>query len=80
MRVSVQKWGNSLALRIPRSFAEETEIRNGSVVDLSVVQGRLVVKPMTKAQYDLKRLLAGVTKRNRHGKIQTGERVGHEAW
>ena len=80
MRVSVQKWGNSLALRIPKSFAEETAIANGSVVDLTVVRGRLVVKPVSKPTYELEELLAGVTKKNQHGEIQTGERVGREAW
>lgn len=43
MRVKVQKWGNSLALRIPKAFAEEAEVSEGGVVDLSVEDGNLIM-------------------------------------
>jgi antitoxin MazE len=47
MKVQVQKWGNSLALRIPKSFAVEFSIEQGTLVDVSVVEGKLVVAPVT---------------------------------
>jgi antitoxin MazE len=78
--VSVRKWGNSLALRIPRSLAEETEIREGSVVDLAAQRGRLVVTPAPRQRYDLDEMLAEVTDDNLHEEVGTGERVGREAW
>ena len=80
MRVSVKKWGNSLALRIPSSVAEDTQIKYGSVVEVAVVRGRLVVTPVVSPRHTLKRLLAGVTRANRHGEIGTGERLGKESW
>src|SRR2546425_12094255 len=57
MRVQVQKWGNSLALRIPKPFAEETAMREGSVVNLAVARGRLVATPVTRNVITLRRVL-----------------------
>lgn len=80
MRVRVQKWGNSLALRIPRSYALETALASGCEVDLSLEDGRLVVTPVTLPEYRLEDLLAGITPENLHGEIDTGPSVGAEAW
>ncbi len=80
MRASVRKWGNSLALRIPKSVAEDSLIKQGSVVELTVVRGRLVVSPLSAPRYSLKELLAGVTKSNRHPETDTGSPVGRESW
>ena len=80
MRVRVQKWGNSLALRIPRSFAAETALDPGSEVDLTVEEGRLVVTPIEKQRYELAELLAEITDGNLHEEIDTGDAMGGEAW
>ncbi len=80
MRVPVRKWGNSLALRIPKSVAEDSRIKQGSVVEVSVVRGRLVVSPVATPRYTLKQLLAAVTKANRHTETDTGGPVGRESW
>lgn len=79
MRTQVQKWGNSLALRIPKSFAAESNMKPGSIVDLSVARGRLIVAPVTQPDYSLDGLLAGVTKHNLHSEIDTGPPRGKEA-
>jgi len=80
MKTKVQKWGNSLALRIPKSFASEVGIKNDSPVEMSLVSGKLVVTPTTKAKLSLKKLLSQVTKDNLHREFDTGEAVGSEAW
>jgi antitoxin MazE len=80
MRAQVQKWGNSLALRIPKSFASETALSLGSDVDLTIEDGRLVVTPLAKPRYTLNELLARVTAENCHDEIDTGPSVGAEAW
>jgi len=72
MKVRVQKWGNSLALRIPKSFAVESSIEQGTLVDVSVVEGKLVVAPVSDKTYTLKGLLGGVTKRNIHREVLLG--------
>ena len=80
MRVRVQKWGNSLAIRIPKSFAKETKIEQGTVVDLSAVKGELIAKPIKEYEYSLEELLAAVTKENLHAEIDTGDAIGQEVW
>ena len=80
MRVQVQKWGNSLALRIPKPFATEVQVEEGTLVDLSVVKGKLVVTPATRKKTTLSQLLAKVNRTNVHGEVETGPSVGREAW
>ena len=80
MRVAVRKWGNSLALRIPKAIAEESRIGQGSVVELRLRRGELVVRPLQPADYALDKLLAGVTDDNLHGAVETGKPVGREVW
>jgi antitoxin MazE len=76
----VQKWGNSLALRIPRSLAQETGLKEQSAVELSVVDGKLLVAAELRPGYTLQELLARVTADNLHGEADTGQAVGDEAW
>ena len=58
MKTRVQKWGNSLALRIPKSFAEEAGLRADTAIELSLVESRLVVPPITPQLLTLEELFA----------------------
>jgi antitoxin MazE len=79
VKARIQKWGNSLALRIPKSFAAHSSIEQGSVVDLSLDNGRIIVE--AKAQeYSLEDLLARITKNNLHSEVDFGQSVGKEVW
>ncbi|HMO79167.1 MAG TPA: AbrB/MazE/SpoVT family DNA-binding domain-containing protein [Pyrinomonadaceae bacterium] len=80
MKVQVQKWGNSLALRIPKSFAIETRVEQGSTVELTVKGDSLVVKPVVEPEFELDELLSQVTERNVHSEIDAGDAVGKEVW
>jgi antitoxin MazE len=80
MRTRIQKWGNSLALRIPRPFAEESNLNENSAVDVTVRNGKLVVTAVPEPQFTLEDLVEQITPQNRHGEMQTGERVGNEVW
>ncbi len=80
MKATIQKWGNSLALRIPKSFATHSSIEQGSVVDLSLDNGRLIVEPTKEPEYSLKDLLARVTRKNLHSEVDFGAPVGREVW
>ena len=80
MKVQVQKWGNSLALRIPKSFAEEAGLRANTAVELSLVAGALVVQPAAPQPPTLQELLRGVTDENLPGEWQTGPAAGKEVW
>ena len=80
MKTRIQKWGNSLALRIPKSFAVEAGIREDAPVSLSLVQGKLVIQPLPEEALTLEELLRGVTDENLHGEWDTGPAVGKEIW
>lgn len=79
MRAKIQKWGNSLALRVPKAVAESTSLAEGTEVDLSIEAGRLVVSPV-KRDLTLDEMLDLVTEENKHGLIDWGPAVGKEAW
>ncbi len=80
MKGRVQKWGNSLAIRLPKSFAEEVGLRSDSSVELSLVRGKIVVAPIARPRLSLKHLLAQVTEENLHREIDAGSATGNEAW
>lgn len=82
MKLTIQKWGNSLALRIPATVANEIGVKKGSVVELAAGQDTVfftVVRRKRKtAEITLDELLAGVTPENRHDFVDVGPAVGHE--
>lgn len=80
MQTRVQKWGNSLALRIPKSFATEAGLRENAAVDLSVADGKLVVQARPEEPLRLADLLAEVTAENLHHESDSGPAVGKEIW
>jgi antitoxin MazE len=80
MQSRVQKWGNSLALRIPKSFATEIGLTDETPVEISLVEGKLVIAPISLPNYSLEGLLAGITTENIHGEQNTGNPEGNEAW
>jgi antitoxin MazE len=75
----VRKWGHSLGLRIPKSFAAPVKVGEGSAVELSVEEEALVVRP-ARRRYSLDELLARVTKGNVHGELDSGRPLGREVW
>jgi antitoxin MazE len=79
MRARVQRWGNSLALRIPSALAEETELREGSEVELAARKGKLIVA-RSADRVSLANLLAGITDDNIHSEAWGGEPAGREVW
>lgn len=79
MQVIVQKWGNSLGVRIPKSFTKDTNIEEGTEVDMSLEKGTITLKPVNKIP-SLSELLCKATKDNIHNETDTGEAVGREAW
>lgn len=78
MKTQVQKWGNSLALRIPSAFASEVGIDQGATVDLSVENGRLVIQPTRIPLYRLAELVSRIVPENLHPETETGPAVGLE--
>ena len=79
MKTVVQKWGHSLALRIPKTMAEHIKVKEGVSVDIREDGDTLFIRP-TKAKITLKELLAKVKPENLHGETKTGHPVGKEVW
>jgi antitoxin MazE len=80
MKSRIQKWGNSLALRIPKSFADEVGLQRETTVEVSLVDGKLVITPVAKPGITLKKLMAKVTSENLHHEVDTGPAAGNETW
>lgn len=80
MITKVQKWGNSLALRIPKAFALDAQLKNDSIVEVSLVDGQIVIKPVISPDWTLEQLLEGVNSGNIHQETDSGSAIGNEVW
>jgi len=80
MKTRVQKWGNSLALRIPKSFAAEAGLSANAAIELSLVKGALVVQPIIPHPLTLDELLRGITDDNIPSEWDTGPAISREIW
>ena len=80
MMTTIQKWGNSLAVRIPKAVAQDIHLETGSSVNLTVREGRLLLEPQVKRVYRLGELLKHVSERNVHTEVDTGGPMGNEVW
>ena len=77
MQTVVQKWGNSLGLRIPSLWAKDNNVRSGSKIEVIVEKGKITILPQKKSLDDM---LAMVTPENIHSEVSTGNAVGNEEW
>ena len=80
MQSKVQRWGNSLAVRIPKAFAQDVGIEEDSSVEISITGRDLVISPRAPRPLTLEQLLEGITDENLHEEIATGPALGNEAW
>jgi antitoxin MazE len=80
MKAQVQKWGNSLALRIPRAIAGDCGLSSGSEVELSLEDGRLTITPISSWSLKLESILDQIHPEELHREVETGGPVGNEVW
>lgn len=80
MKTKIQKWGNSLALRIPKAFADEVGLQKETPVEVSLDNGNLIITPVSRPKPTLDQLLAKITEENLHHEVDTGNAVGNESW
>lgn len=80
VKARVQRWGNSLAVRIPKPFAADLGLEEGAAVELTLDDGSLTLRPAPQPAYRLEDLLESVTRSNRHGEEDLGSAAGREAW
>ena len=79
MRTQIGKWGNSLAVRIPRAYANEMNLGEGMDLDICLTDGGILLRPLSQS-YTLEELIRGITPENRHGETAWGESTGRESW
>jgi len=80
MNTHVQRWGNSLAVRIPKAFIDETGLEANDEVEIIVQDGQIILTPVKVKTYSLDDLLTGITPENRHDEWDLGSSVGNEVW
>ncbi len=80
MQNRLQKWGNSLAVRIPKYIMEELNWDQNTRIRERIVDGKLVIEAVQGPVYTLEELLAGMTPKNMHDEVDTGQAVGKEIW
>lgn len=79
MHSRIQKWGNSLAVRIPKAFAAQARLEEDSQVEISV-DGDTIVVTALRREWQLDDLVNAITKANLHREHDWGGRVGTETW
>ena len=81
MSTTIQKWGNSLGVRLPKELVNKIKLRSGSLVTLTSKDEGILISPTDMFRHKtLKELLKGVTKRNRHKLVDWGGPIGKEIW
>ena len=79
MNTQIAKWGNSLAVRIPGAFAKDLNLKEGTALDVSLVEGGILLRPSPK-EYTLEELVSRITPENAHEETDWGQALGREAW
>ena len=80
MRARVQKWGNSLAVRIPKSLAVESQLGQNTLLEMSLEAGKIILVPVPQPKITLEQLLESVTSDNLHRETETGDAIGQKIW
>lgn len=80
METHIQKWGNSLGVRVPKEIAERASLREGSRVRVRETETGVMIEVVKKQTYRLTDMLQGVTKTNMHSESEWGEPTGKEVW
>ena len=84
MIVEFCRWGDSLAVRIPKAVADALNVSDGRRAEIRVENGALVLRPLLKPtrkpRYTLDELLSGMTKENVPQEVDWGPPRGNEAW
>jgi antitoxin MazE len=81
MPSTVQKWGNSLGIRLPKAIAEQANLTRGTEVEFEAADGVLTIRPTRRrrrSKYKLSELLAKMKPHHRHGEIFKDRPRGRE--
>ncbi len=79
MKTTVAKWGNSIAIRLPKPIVDQAGLIEKDDIDIEVLKGTIVLTPRTRRAYRLDDLLKEITPQNIHPEVDFGEPIGREA-
>ncbi len=77
MQTHIQKWGNSLAVRIPVILSKQLHLNPGSLVDMEIEGRSLVIRA---PHYTLDEMLNQITEDNLHMPLMDDPQMGNEEW
>lgn len=80
MLQKIDRWGNSLGLRLPKVMTEQLSLNEGSSVVVTIEKNALVLRPQKKHSETLKQLLGRIAPNNLHGAVDWGKPRGKEIW
>ncbi len=80
MQVTIKKWGNSPAVRIPAHVMQAVHFEVDQMVEVHEENGRVIIEPVKQEEYTLEVLLAGITEENLHHEVSIGPAKGKEIW
>ena len=80
MNTKVQKWGNSLGIRIPISITKSLNIKANTSIEIKIEGDKILMQPIKNIEYDLKKLISHINESNRHDEKEWGNPIGNEIW
>ncbi len=80
MQAQLMKWGNSIAIRIPKRALEQAQLSEGDSLDLSIEGPGVIAMKATHKKLTLKEMVAAITPENLHSETEWGAPVGNESW
>lgn len=78
MNQTAQKWGNSLACRLPKALAAQAHIEEGTPLSMRVEGEEIIISKARPRRIDADELIARITPGNRHEAVEFGVPVGNE--
>jgi antitoxin MazE len=78
-KAQLVKWGNSRAVRIPKSILEQTNLKEGEELEIVVEDGDIRLSPLNR-QPTIEALVEKINSKNRHGEQDWGKPMGNEPW
>lgn len=80
MKARIQKWGNSLAVRIPKAVCQQVKLEENTIVELTVEEEKLVISKVVP-RLSLEEMVALITPENQHELVFADDApVGKEFW
>jgi len=78
METKIQKWGNSLGIRIPMTIVKDLSLKNGSIVNIEEEADKIIIE--TRRHQDALSLISLITESNIHSEVDWGVSEGDEIW